>query len=362
MSKYYYKIAESIICSDIFLPSYQDFSTDATQAEFFISETAVPLPSNDPELIIQAGDMTVRKYGDKWHFCSNHDPEKRLVVNKDYTHTYSIGLEITQLEALIRFAFECHLIPKGIITLHSSTVELNGKAIAFTGPSGTGKSTRAQLCIDAENASLISGDRPLINVATQTVYGAPWDGKERCFRNVAYPLQAICEVRRCEDTRLRDLSVSQRIALLSRQCFMPMWDTELAAMQLFNLRNLASSAVILRAFCDRTAASVRETIASLRTPDAVLPAADDIAVSDKHCRKSSKDGSLVLVPASIQNAHQALLLNSTAEFIYTQLCQSLCLDDLLFSIVSSYDVSPETARVHLAQLLQQLIDLRLLRD
>ena len=61
-----------------------------------------------------------------------------------------------------------------------------------------GKSTRAQAWIDGMGAELINGDRPLIDVRNMELYGVPWDGKEQCFRNVHYPLKAICEVRRHE--------------------------------------------------------------------------------------------------------------------------------------------------------------------
>ena len=153
-------------------------------------------------------------------------------------------------EWMIRLALECLLALRGYVSLHAAAVEVGQKAYAFSGPSGIGKSTRAAAWIQAfDDAALISGNRPLIGVRDQVLYGVPWDGKEQCFRNVSFPLKAICEVRRAETVSVSEMSFSERRELLTTQCFIPMWDTDTALIQMKNIAQLARTAEIVRVFC-----------------------------------------------------------------------------------------------------------------
>ena len=162
------------------------------------------------------------------------------------------------IERIIRVALECLLVRRGYVSLHAAAVEVQGKAYAFTGPSGIGKSSRADAWRQALGASLISGDRPLICVRDLMLYGVPWDGKEQCFRNVCFPLEAIFEVRRSDSVNALEMDFSQRRILMRSQCFIPMWDTETASIQLKNIMHLAESANIISAFCGASLDDARE--------------------------------------------------------------------------------------------------------
>lgn len=54
------------------------------------------------------------------------------------------------------------LLERGTLILHASCVIHKGNAILFSGPSGIGKSTQAQLWQQHRNATIINGDRCLI--------------------------------------------------------------------------------------------------------------------------------------------------------------------------------------------------------
>ena len=69
--------------------------------------------------------------------------------------------EIENFMFCLRTAFECRFCHEGIVSLHAACVEKDGFAVAFTGPSGIGKSTRARAWAEGLGAQFISGDRPL---------------------------------------------------------------------------------------------------------------------------------------------------------------------------------------------------------
>ena len=138
---------------------------------------------------------------------------------------------------LFRTAFECQFCYKKIVSLHAACIELNGFALAFTGASGIGKSTRALAWMNALGAKLISGDRPAVRIENvgSTACGVPWDGKEQIFRDVEKPLRCILEVRRSSSNYLRRLSREQARKLIVQQSFVPMWDTDAAFMAMANV-------------------------------------------------------------------------------------------------------------------------------
>ena len=104
-----------------------------------------------------------------------------------------------------------------------------------------------------DDCLILRGDRPLIGVRDQVLYGVPWDGKEQCFRNVSFPLKAICEVQRADTVSVSEMSFDERRKLLMTQCFIPMWDTDTALIQMKNIAQLARTAEIVRVFCGTSA-------------------------------------------------------------------------------------------------------------
>ena len=141
---------------------------------------------------------------------------------------------------LLRTAFECRFCYEGIVSLHAACVEMGDFAVAFTGHSGLGKSTRARAWVEGLGAQWISGDRPAVRLEKQgsTACGVPWDGKEQIFRDVEVPLKCIMEVRRSPANYVRKLSEDQARQLIMQQSFVPMWDTDAAVMAMANVRQL----------------------------------------------------------------------------------------------------------------------------
>ena len=197
---YYYRIAEVTLQSVFKLKSFGSFVCEPMEADIFLEGTD-ELPPSGHDLC--SGTIVHRSLQDGWYFYPQNYEKTGLFISRDYTHLRIRKIKDNEIiadnaEWFVRIAIECMLARKGYVSLHSASVEVNGKAYAFTGPSCMGKSTRAQAWIDGVGAKLINGDRPLIDVRNMELYGVPWDGKEQCFRNVHYPLKAICEVRRCE--------------------------------------------------------------------------------------------------------------------------------------------------------------------
>ena len=94
------------------------------------------------------------------------------------------------------------------IVMHASAVIYNGKAILFTGVSGVGKSTQAQLWREYVGAEILNYDQALVFLQENSikVCGTPWAGKENIYRTEIYPLQAIVIVEKAESNSIKEVS------------------------------------------------------------------------------------------------------------------------------------------------------------
>ena len=85
------------------------------------------------------------------------------------------------------------LIHDGFV-LHASVIEKNGKAYIFTGPSGIGKSTQADLWQKYNGARVLNGDRVLIRKSSDgkwKAYGFPFCGSSNCCEDFKLEIGAV---------------------------------------------------------------------------------------------------------------------------------------------------------------------------
>ena len=84
---------------------------------------------------------------------------------------------------------------------------MNGKAVLFSAPCGTGKSTQAALWEKHRNADVVNGDKAGILVENG-VYacGVPFCGTSGICKNKTFPLGAIILLGQAPENKIRQLS------------------------------------------------------------------------------------------------------------------------------------------------------------
>lgn len=112
------------------------------------------------------------------------------------------------------------LAEHGGVVLHSSYVLTKaGEAVLFSAPSGTGKSTQAELWRKFAGARVINGDRALIKAENGvTANGILFSGTSGISENVTAPLCAIVLLRQCEKNELRRVSGKEAFMRMLPQC------------------------------------------------------------------------------------------------------------------------------------------------
>ena len=112
------------------------------------------------------------------------------------------------------------LAKRGGVVLHSSYVlTKQGEALLFSAPSGTGKSTQAELWRKFAGAKVINGDRALIKAQNGvTANGIFFSGTSGICENVTAPIRAIVLLRQSFANELKKVSGKEAFMRLLPQC------------------------------------------------------------------------------------------------------------------------------------------------
>lgn len=114
------------------------------------------------------------------------------------------------------------------ILIHASFIEHDGKAILFTAPSETGKSTQAQLWCDHMGTKLMNGDRAAVRIVDGQVWacGVPFSGSSSVRENVKMPLAAIVYLSQAPENSIARLRGAQAFRRVWEGCTVNVWDRE----------------------------------------------------------------------------------------------------------------------------------------
>ena len=111
---------------------------------------------------------------------------------------------------------------------HASCVETPLGAILFSGVSGIGKSTQAELWCKYRNARQINGDRPILakEQGSWLAWGAPYAGSSRCYVNDSCSVSAIIMLQQSKQCSLRRLNLPEAFRALWPGLALHSWDRD----------------------------------------------------------------------------------------------------------------------------------------
>ena len=115
------------------------------------------------------------------------------------------------------------MIRYNAMILHSSLISCQGKGLVFTAPSGTGKSTQADLWKKYRGAEILNGDRSVIRREDgYRCYGSPYAGSSSIYENKCTDLTAIVVLRQAKENKLRRIRGKEAyLCLLSEMSLSP---------------------------------------------------------------------------------------------------------------------------------------------
>ena len=118
------------------------------------------------------------------------------------------------------------LLQRNAAILHASYIDWNGQAVLFTAPSGTGKSTQAQLWAKYSGAEIVNGDRVLVRQwnGHWHAFGYPCCGSSKICLNRTLPLRVIVVLRQGTENNVEQLTVLQKVRALAAATEVYPWD------------------------------------------------------------------------------------------------------------------------------------------
>ena len=153
-----------------------------------------------------------------------------LICSKDYREgrLFLTGRKSELvLDSALRLMFDLATAGKDTLCIHAAVVSCEGKGYLFLGPSGTGKSTHAQLWLKHfEGTELVNDDNPVVRDGV--VYGSPWSGKTPCYRNVSVHIGCIVRLSQAPYNKIRRLSGIEAYVDLAESVGGKVWDSRIA--------------------------------------------------------------------------------------------------------------------------------------
>ena len=154
-----------------------------------------------------------------------------------------------------------HLVVNaGGVILHASYVNWDGRAILFTAPSGTGKSTQAALWHEQMGAEIINGDRAVFRMEDNTAVacGIPFAGSSGICKNKTLPLAAIVYLSQAPETTLKRLGGFSAFRRIWEGCSINTWEKTDVSRASAVIQSVLQSVPVYALACtpDETAVSI----------------------------------------------------------------------------------------------------------
>lgn len=128
-----------------------------------------------------------------------------------------------------RFMYECHIMHRGWLPLHAVSVDTGDGAVLFSGASGSGKTTQADLWYTYAGACTINGDRALL-IPTEGGFdtaGSPWSGTSEIYTKLRARVKAVVFIEQASTNEIVRLSGMDAFRYLTDLCVMPYYHSGL---------------------------------------------------------------------------------------------------------------------------------------
>lgn len=125
-------------------------------------------------------------------------------------------------------AWEVVLMNERKLMLHASYVKTPFGGIAFSGPSGIGKTTQAELWCQYGKGEMLNGDKIILGKeqGCWTGYGSPYAGSSRCYVNDSCKLNYLFFLKQGKACSLRRMGASESFKHIYSGLTLNRWDRD----------------------------------------------------------------------------------------------------------------------------------------
>ncbi|MDO4567888.1 MAG: hypothetical protein Q4B99_02900 [Clostridia bacterium] len=144
----------------------------------------------------------------------------RVLILDSFAERFSNDIRLFDL-----LAIEHAILRGGGLIMHASFVLHRGGALLFTAPSGTGKSTQAELWRRHRGARVVNGDRAVIRRGGEgfIACGLPYSGSSGICENACAPITAVVMVEQAPHNRVRSPNPAEAFRRIFEGCAVNTW-------------------------------------------------------------------------------------------------------------------------------------------
>lgn len=192
------------------------------------------------------------------------------ITKEEIEHEHKVAKEkvtdaVCESVAILRKICEKILSYNGFF-FHCSCLEIDGRAVIFTGKSGTGKSTHAKLWREffKDRVSMINDDKPLIRKVDENFYvcGTPWKGKHRIGYDKCAKISAIYVLHQAKENRCEKKDTISALSSMLSQTVIPNDKSSMSSL-LSLLSDVIKSIPIYDLYCDISEDAVKTAYKNL---------------------------------------------------------------------------------------------------
>lgn len=236
-----FEVSENIICNDYFgIFKIDSGEYNKLKEKYFCKLTVTDrLPDCGSKLVMSTSSVKAFDVnGEFYYFISRFDngsfqylfKESRLrdndeiIVEKSFLNRLKVASELFEI-----CSFVSVLLEYNTLLLHASfIVRNNGKAVLFSGESGVGKSTQANLWQSTRAAKIINGDRAAIKFENNKWYacGVPFCGSSKICSDGKFELEACIILSQSKETNVAEINKMQKFLFFLSQVSSRKWNVK----------------------------------------------------------------------------------------------------------------------------------------
>lgn len=144
------------------------------------------------------------------------------------------------------------MIQKGALILHCAYMCKDGRAVLFSAPSETGKSTQAKLWERYRGTRTVNGDKSLLTRKEDGWYANGWPicGSSEICHNEAYPIQAIVMLHQAKENEVQRLGIAEAMKKLMSQITINMWNAQFQIQAMDLIQQLVMEVPVFELGCN----------------------------------------------------------------------------------------------------------------
>lgn len=172
-----------------------------------------------------------------------------IELNRDEISEFEINLVFLEMLAIERY-----LLKENALVLHSSYIIWENQGIVFTAPSGTGKSTQAELWRQYAGAEIINGDRSILwwdpGKQRFEIRGLPFCGSSAINKNISAPLSAVVFLTQADTNRAEICPAPECIRRMFGEMSINQWNPQAVQRSLELIGRIADSVPMVCLECN----------------------------------------------------------------------------------------------------------------